>query len=312
MDFLAANPVWLMQDMVVLVLSIATGFFIIKHEPRPAAILMEMLAFVFFYALVYENFATLAGYYHYGRSLLMVGNVPVSIGFLEWLVVYASLRMLAAAKIPVWLRPFIVGLCGVLQDATIDPVAVRQVAGGIGRWSWREGPDWAVYLAVPVFNFAGWFFLTGFAAAMILLGRAAHRKLGYGVVAGYVYPVVAMIAALVLLTSPLMYPFLWLAPKAEFGSPHEWYALAIWLSAGAAALAVWRWRMRRALSLRADWPVLAIPAILHLADIVGALAGGFHDVLVNEFAVTAVHLGIVGAAFGLRRARALPLHPAGG
>jgi hypothetical protein len=303
MEFLTANPVWMFQDTFVFLLAIVTCFFIIKKEPHPIAILMEMIAFAFLYALVYENAATLHGTYAYGRSILMFGNVPLAVALLEWFVVYATLRLLSAAKVPIWIQPFIVGLCGVLQDATIDPVAVRDLAGGIGRWTWHEEPGWVLYLGVPVYNFTGWFFLTGFSSAMLLVGRFVHRKLGYGNAVGYIYPAVAMAAALLLNIIPV--PLLiWLSPTPRFGNPVEWVALGIWLAVGTASVLVWRWRMERPLTWHDDWPVIVIPAALHFSDIVSTVAGGYREIVINELAFTVLHLGIVGAAFWQSRTQA--------
>jgi hypothetical protein len=304
MEFLAGNPVWALQDALLFILMAATCFFVIESEARPVTVLMEALAFIFLYAMVYENFATLAGFYHYGRSLLMLGNVPLSIGFLEWLTIYAAMRMLAATGAPVWVQPLIVGLCGVLQDATIDPVAVRELASGVARWTWREGPGWSLYLGVPVYNFAGWFFLCGFSSAALLAGRAVHRKLGYGRVVGFVYPVVSMIVALGVLVSPLMYGLLWLSDRPEFGAPREWAALGLWCALGLGASLFWLLRRRQALNWRADWPALVIPAALHLSDLVFAMAQGYYSIMLGELVFTALHLSLIAAACVPRAAHA--------
>ena len=265
---------------------------------------MEMIAFVFLYAMVYENAATLHGTYAYGRSILMLGNVPLGVALLEWFVVYATLRLLSVAKVSIWIQPLIVGFCGIMQDATIDPVSVRDIAGGIGRWTWHIEPGWVLYLGVPVYNFSGWFFLTGFSSAMLLIGRFVHRKLGYRDVVGYIYPVVAMLAALLLNVSPLGVLFIWLWPVPLFGAPQEWAALGIWLTVGLASVLVWRWRMKRPLTLHDDWPVIVIPAALHFSDIVSTVAGGYREILLNELGFTILHLSIVGAAFWQSRSQA--------
>lgn len=302
MEFLAANTMWLLQDVIVLILAAATVFFIVKHEKFPNSILMEMLCFIFLYAMVYENGATLRGQYQYGRSVLMVGNVPFTVGLLEWFVVYGGLRLLAATRVPIWIQPFIVGLFGILQDLTLDPVAVRQITDGVGRWTWREGPDWSLYLGIPIYNFSGWFFITGYAAAAFLIGRSIHQRSRRKMFVGYLYPVLGSIAAVVLLHTPLSMMWLWLAPSAEFGAVREWYALAVWLAVGFGSLLVWRWRMARPLAWSTDWPIFVIPAAMHVSDVVFALAGGFREILPNEFLVTAIHLAIVGGAFYASRA----------
>jgi hypothetical protein len=120
-------PVWVIQDVIVLILGVLTTLFIVRHEERPAPILLEFVCFVFLNAAVYENFATLMGWYGYGRSILMIFNVPLTIPILEYLVVYAALRLLGTMDIRTWCKPFIAGTLGMLADLSLDPLAVRQV-----------------------------------------------------------------------------------------------------------------------------------------------------------------------------------------
>jgi len=86
-----------------------------------------MFCFSVLNAAVFENFATLMGWYAYGRSLIMIGNVPITIPIIEYLVIYVTLRMLRHMSIPTWCKPFIVGFSEMLFDFTLDPVAVRMV-----------------------------------------------------------------------------------------------------------------------------------------------------------------------------------------
>ena len=86
-----------MQDLLVYAIGFATLAFILRNEERPLSIIGELIAFCFFNAAVFENFATVMGLYGYGRSLLMVFNVPLSVPLVEWLVVYTTLRLLAQA-----------------------------------------------------------------------------------------------------------------------------------------------------------------------------------------------------------------------
>jgi uncharacterized membrane protein len=173
-------PTWVVQDLLVFIAAIVTVFFIIRKEERPESILLEMLCFCFLYAAVYENFATLMGWYGYGRTLLMVGNVPLSVPVVEYLVVYATLRMLAAMKVPTWSKPFIVGFMGMSFDFTLDPLATKLVyavkEGTIGRWTWFPAPADVQIFGEPVYNFTGWVMICGYAAAALLLGRWWHKK----------------------------------------------------------------------------------------------------------------------------------------
>jgi hypothetical protein len=277
-------PVWVIQDVIVLILAAVTVLYIVRREEHPGPVLLEMFCFVFLYAAVYENFATLMGWYGYGRSIAMVFNVQLSVPVVEYLVVWATLRLAARMEMPGWSKPFVAGLAGMLFDFTLDPLAIRQVfttaEGTIGRWSWFPGPGDVTLYAEPVYNFSGWVLLCGCAAAYLLLGRWWHRRSGYRPLVGYLYPVLAMLLALATMVSPLSRFLLWAEPLLGKGSVGEWIMLAVHFSLPALLLAlVWRGRMRGRMSWRDDWPVPVIlvgAPVVHLAF---TLAGGHFEIL---------------------------------
>jgi len=233
-------PLWVLQDLVILGLGLAALVFIVRREEHPESIILELFAFCFLYAAVYENFATLQKWYGYGRSILMVFNVPFTVPLVEYLVVYSTLRLLERARAPVWPRPFVAGLSGMLFDFSLDPVALRQIfataEGTTGRWTWYPGAADAQIYAEPVYNFTGWILLCGYAAVFLLLGRAWHRRSGYRKGLGLAYPFLAMVASLLVLVSPLSRFLLWLWPFMDKGSSAEWIMLAVLGLAGLAAV----------------------------------------------------------------------------
>jgi hypothetical protein len=77
------SPPWLLADILSFAITVLVIIFVIKKSMHPVAILLESLAFVLFYASVYENFAVVQGWYVYGYGLLMVGDVPLSVPLLE-------------------------------------------------------------------------------------------------------------------------------------------------------------------------------------------------------------------------------------
>lgn len=168
-------PAWVVQDAIVLVLAALLVGFIIKHEDLPGPILLEFFCFVFIYAAVYDNLATVQGWYGFGRSIVMVFNVTITLSIIEYLIVYSILRMGSAMRIPTWTVPLLVGGFGVLTDLVLDPLAHSQVAetaeGTIGRWSWFVGAADPNYFGAPLYNYTGWMLVCGFAAAFILIGR---------------------------------------------------------------------------------------------------------------------------------------------
>lgn len=168
-------PTWVTQDILVYLLAIVTAVSIIRHEKRPVPLILEFICFVLLYAAVFENFATLMGWYGYGRSLLMILNVPASVPVMEYMVVYGALSLADSMKMPEWCKPVFAGVMGILTDLSLDPLAVSQRfathEGTIGRWTWFPGAADIQIRNIPGYNFTGWFLLCGFAAAFLVLGR---------------------------------------------------------------------------------------------------------------------------------------------
>jgi hypothetical protein len=281
-------PLWVLQDLVILGLSLAALVFILRHEAHPESIILELFAFCFLYASVYENFATLQEWYGYGRSILMVFNVPFTIPLVEYLVVYSTLRLLERVKAPVLARPLVAGLSGMLFDFSLDPVALRQVfataEGTMGRWTWYPGAADAQIFAEPVYNFTGWILLCGYAAVFILLGRAWQRRSGYRRGVGLAYPFLAMVASLLVLVSPLSRFLLWLWPFMGKGSVAEWIMLGVLGLAGLVSVAasvgasVWGARALAA-AARKEWLAVLVLAGLPLLNVAFCLGGRQWEVL---------------------------------
>jgi hypothetical protein len=278
-------PAWVAQDVIVLVVTLGLVMFILRKERHPAAFITELFCFVFLYAAVYENAATLMGLYGYGRSILMVFNVPITVPLAEYVVVYAALRMAGSMKMPAWVKPLFVGVIGMAYDFSLDPLSVSQVFTGarepaIGRWSWFPQAGDPVIFGIPVFNFPGWIILCGYAAAALLIGRALYRRSGYKPWVGFLYPPVAMLAALGVMMSPVSSSLLWLEPLASRGSASQWVMLGFFCAAQVAIyLAAWRGRMESALTLREDWPIFYVLLGAPLVNIGFALAGGYPSIL---------------------------------
>jgi hypothetical protein len=207
---------WLLADILTILVTLLVGIFIVRKSWHPIVAMLECFGFVFLYASIYENFAVVQGWYVYGRSFLMVGDVPLSVPLLEMDVLVTGLWLLEKMQIPAWCKPFIVGLFGMLQDFSLDPLTVRQVftVDGLtsGRWTWLL-PTGAVNIYhVPVYNFSGWMLIMLYASAFYLVGRWWFRRSGYKPLVGYVYPLLATLLALLTLISPLSQFLLWLGP----------------------------------------------------------------------------------------------------
>jgi hypothetical protein len=272
------------QDIIAILLALFVLAFIIRREKRPVVVLLEMFAFVFLYASVYENAAIVMGLYSYGRSLVMIGFVPASVPLIEACVLITGFWFLERTSVPKWAWAPIVGLFGMLQDFSLDPLAIRQVhtVGEVtsARWNWLINPATEVnILSVPVFNFPGWMLIMFYGTICLLVGRWWYERSGFRPLVGYSYPFITMFAALLLMISPLSRLLLWLGPLFQKGQPIEWVMLAFHLLLPTALLIfLWRGKMTSRFTMD-DLPVFVFPTILHILDIVFTILGGFTEIL---------------------------------
>lgn len=287
LDYLFLEPLpldWLLQDSIVLLLAVFVLAYIIRREKRPIVVTLEMFAFIFLYASIYENAAGVMGLYTFGRSLVMIGFVPASIPLIEACVLITSLWFLEKTSLPKWAWAPIVGLFGMLQDFSLDPLAIRQVhtVGAVtsGRWNWLINPAIDVnILDVPVFNFPGWMLIMFYATICLLIGRWWYQKSGFRQWVGVVYPFLSMCVALLLMISPLSQFLLWLGPIFQRGQSIEWVMLAFHLLVPTALL-VFLWRGKMTSRFTADdLPVFVVPTLFHCSDIIFTLLGGFTEIL---------------------------------
>ncbi len=285
--FSLMSPTWVVEDILVYLLAIGVLFFWMKKsKDRAPYLFLELIAFTFVYGSVFENLAvTRLHLYSYGTSLIMIGNVPLSIPLIEALVFLGGLTLVDSMRVPIWCKPFLVGFFAILQDLSLDPLAVIQVAhvsGGVSaRWqSLILKPGMASMFNQTVDNWPGWMLFMFLATICLLLGRWWFNKSNAHPLVGVVYPFVSMIAALLLLLTPLGPLMMWLGPFFAQGSVSEWIMFAFYLLFPAIILLVfWRGRMQRPLLLRETWPIFGIFVFLHASDLVFTLIGGYWNVL---------------------------------
>jgi hypothetical protein len=289
---------WIVMDVIVYLLAVILIVFIVKKEKHPAAILLEFICFVLLNAAVYENFATLMGWYGYGRSLIMIFNVPASVPVMEYIVVYAALRLADAMKIKAWMKPLFVGVFGMLTDFSLDPLAVSQrfatLEGTTGRWTWYPALGDVQIFDIPIYNFTGWILLCGYSTVFLLLGRWFFRKMGEMNWAGFLYPPVSMILALGVMVSPLSSFLLWLGPLFSKGGFSEIVMISLFPGAFAGILLFgWKGRMTGRLSLRQDYVIPVSFAVFHLANLLFTVIGGYWNILILTVPMAAIHLAIL-------------------
>ncbi len=310
--FLEPFPIdWLVQDIIAILLALFVLAFIIRREKHPVVVILEMFAFVFLYASIYENAAIVMGLYSYGRSLVMIGFVPASVPLIEACVLITGIWFLEKTSLPIWAWAPIVGLFGMLQDFSLDPLAIRQIHTVAevtsGRWNWlidtATDPN---ILGIPVFNFPGWMLIMLYGTVCLLVGRWWYKKSGYRPLVGCIYPIIAMFAALLLMISPISRLLLWLAPFFEKGDPIEWVMLAFHLIVPVALLIfLWRGRMTTRFTM-ADLPIFIVPIVLHLSDITFTILGGFTEILWIVLLASALQIGLL--VFAWFNSRQQPLH----
>jgi hypothetical protein len=288
---------WLVADIVALALTLVLLFTIIKREKHPIPRILEVFAFVFLYASIYENAAIVMGLYDYGRTFTMIGSVPAFVPLIEAFVLVTGFWLLDKTALPNWTKPPIIGLFGMLQDFSLDPLSIRQVYDlgerVSGRWNWLIQPTDPNILNIPVFNFPGWMLIMLYSATCLLLGRWWYRKSGYKRIVGYIYLFITMILSLLLMISPVSNFLLWLEPIFDKGSYSEWIMLGFHLVFPTILLIfLWRGSMTAKFT-REDLPIFLIPSVLHLYDIVFSLVGGFTEILWLVILASVVHTALL-------------------
>jgi len=292
-------PSWVIQDLLVLFAGLLWLFFVLKNEKNPKSIILECVCFIFCYAAIYENLAGVMGWYGFGRSIVMIFNVPITVPLVEYLVVYTSIRLIQHTRTPLWAIPFFVGFMGMLFDFTLDPLAVRQVhetaecLTGIGRWSWFFDPSHANILNVTVYNFPGWVLLCGYSSAFILLGRKWFEKAKNKTLIGYLYPPVCLLAALLVMVSPLSAFLLWLGPMFDKGGITEWIMLAVWFIIPLTLLFIFGRKYTKPLDAKTDYLIFVMLIGFHVVNIFFALIGQYWEILPLQIGIAILQTAIV-------------------
>ena len=305
-------PVWLLQDALMFAAAIWVFVYIARHEKHPVSISIEVGAFALLYAGVYENLATVIGWYGYGRSLLMLFNVPLAVVLFEALVYYSALKLVDRMAVPTWIKPLGAGMLAVVQDFALDTVETHEIyrtpQGVTGHWTFHTPATPVSIFGEPVMNFTSWMFLVGVAAAWMLVGRWWHRRSGYSRTIGILYPFLAIIAALATLGSPLSRLVLFArvgydsAPWTRWpvATSGQWFTLAAAIVVPLVLFALfWRGRFTAPVSAREDRPLLAVLIGFPLVEIVLGVAGAHWQTLWLVVASAAAMLVMVGGSYWL-------------
>lgn len=290
---IAGFPIsWLLVE----IFSITLFFICITHATRqenPQLKILELFGFMFCAAL-FENVGVNFShtYYYDPRRIMMIGDVPLEILFIEASTWYAAFTLANKLNVPVWAKPFIVGLFSSIQDMTIDPPAVYDryaitdlveaervndlYSGAFGKgilsgqWNWSTPGYETGFFGIPFFNFSGWMYMMAYYTALILIGRWLYEKYDKKIIA-YSYPFISGILGVVLLASPLNVFLLY----GHFDFTQSTYSseltmLCLNFSFAIALLVAFRKRVL-SFDLKEDGVIIfGLPIILHLFDIMYA------------------------------------------
>jgi len=264
--------------------------------------LMELFGFVL-YSGLYENIGVLLSIYDYSFDrLIMVGVVPLSILLFEAVIFYAALLFAEQLNLPKWAIPIIVGFLCMLQDLTIDPVAVfdLQYINGVGfqgRWNWTPRYEFP-FFGIPYFNYSGWFMMMFYYATFILIGRYIFEKHEKKPSFGFLYTILAPLFSFLLIISPinqmmLFSPLCFIPTVGLFNRTAEIIMLLI--ITGISIITVFKFRKKeKTISYKDYKPIWIIPTILHVFDIILAFSLGIVIAYIPVILFGTIHLSYIG------------------
>ena len=263
------------------------------NSDHPKQKLFELCCFILA-AAIFEYVGVLGGNYWYSQErFMMFGLLPLSILLIEAVIMYSAMTLFEYTNMPKWSIIFFVGILSTIQDMTIDPVYVNDtyLINGLvqGHWNWKIYYD-TTFFGIPFFNFSSWFYMTGIYAGLMILGRHLYKKTKKEWI-GICYPFVSaalLIVALVPIALLLVKPIY--SDSNTFKFWYELIALIINFDI-AIVLMVKNWKKMSPVNLQKDGIVIfAIPALLHLYDIVVGFALGIEKSYIPVVIFTVIHM----------------------
>jgi hypothetical protein len=275
------NPYFLGLELLVLVLF---GL-CMRHAWRQGGLkVWELLAGVVYGILL--EWATIQQLraYEYGQFAIMVGELPLAVGF-AWGTIIYSLRLFSdASSLPLWLRPALDGLLALNIDLAMDAVAIR-----LGMWDWGMGTR-NQYFGVPYANFWAWFWVVfSFSFGLRLLNYQGGR------LRRWFAPLGAILIGLVGVTGTNHFITGIVSPDG--------YLPTILIALGSAFWVV-MWTRPRLSIYKVDPIAFWVPTGFHVYFLV---AGLFSGVLLGSPILLVVSLGMLLLALHLHRSTLIPL-----
>lgn len=295
--YLSTPATWVIVEILAFILFFYCLADIVKKNEDKTRIfrVFELFGFIV-YAGIFENIGVLGNTYNYSLDrLVMVGTVPLSLLAIEAVIFYSALRFAEVMEFPKWTIPVVVGFLAVLQDLTIDPVAVfdtHLVAGVMeGRWNWITHYKGLLF-GIPFFNYTGWFFLMFYYTALIQLGRKLYERSSHKITVGLAYVTLSPIAGVLLIISPITRFLLFLDPifPKFFNRSAEIAMLAFVMITSIAILIKYRKRDMM-INFKDDKVIWIIPLTLHTFDIILAFSLKITIAYIPVLLFAGIHLG---------------------
>ena len=283
---------WIIMEVMSVVLFLICMVHALKSS-RPKQQLFELCCFVLA-AGIFEHFGVLTGNYWYSQErFMMFGLLPLSILLIEAVTMYSAMVLFEYLNMPRWSIIWFVGLLSMVQDMTIDPVYVNDtyVFDGIaqGHWNWKIYYE-PTFFGIPFFNFSSWFYMTGLYAGLLAWGQhlyAKKRKEWLGTAYPFlaaVFLLVPLIPTALLLVKPIY------SDNATYLFWYELIAMIANFAFGAALIAK-HWKKMSPVNIKKDGIVIfAVPAILHLYDIVVGFGLGIEQSYIPVVVFTVIHM----------------------
>ncbi len=300
LQYLSTPLTWAIAEILAFVLFFYCVADAMKRSDDNSRIyrVLELFGFVF-YAGLFENIGVLTHVYDYSLDrLVMVGVVPLSLLMFEAVIFYAALQFAEAMNFHKWARPFVVGFLGVLQDLTIDPVAVfdLHLVNGVmeGRWNWTAHYS-DMFFGIPFFNYSGWFLLMFYYATLIQIGRDQHEKSGYKGSIGTAYVIIAPLVGVLLILSPITQFMLFIYPIFPLFLNRTAEIVMLSCIAIATIAVLIKYRPKDVAIDYRDYPVIWImPLVLHAFNIVLAFSLMITIAYIPVLLFAGIHLGYLG------------------
>ena len=295
--YLSTPATWVIVEILAFILFFYCLADIVKKNEDKTRIfrVFELFGFIV-YAGIFENIGVLGNTYNYSLDrLVMVGAVPLSLLAIEAVIFYSALRFAEVMKFPKWTIPVVVGFLAVLQDLTIDPVAVfdtHLVAGVMeGRWNWITHYKGLLF-GIPFFNYTGWFFLMFYYTALIQLGRKLYERSSHKITVGLAYVTLSPIAGVLLIISPITRFLLFLDPIfPKFLNRSAEIAMLAFVMITSIAILI-KYRKRDVMiNFKDDKVIWIIPLTLHAFDIILAFSLKITIAYIPVLLFAGIHLG---------------------